>query len=348
MRIAIAERFRPYSHCPGTFVLVPGTTVRLQVFPSMISVCGMSGPLPHRNFSIQLPFLGPVKEFTVQQDLEKGVVRAWGHARQGFFRYACSRADSLPGIAFFIEKWPDMLPCPFPKAEGTAILWDKEVERLSLGSHKAQDWEMVSRRGAMEEIMPLWFRLGQMLPEIESSREGVLELLDSLCSAISSNSPETILPSFTPLFLAGFNGLLSPSLNDDFHQGLCLKEVGHECRASPLAILTEGAKLIRSLFIREEKHGLAMLPRLPPEFHCGRMTGVKSSFGELDFEWSKKLLRRVVLRPAKNCKVDFNFQKSLKSFRFREGNKDKGARLLTDQSLEFQAGKLYYLDNFQK
>ncbi len=68
---------------------------------------------------------------------------------------------------------------------------------------------------------------------------------------------------------------------------------------SPLAFLTEGARLIRNHFIEEEPNGIKILPALPPECHAGRLINVAIKGVNLDLEWSKKTIRRLILRPRR-------------------------------------------------
>lgn len=66
-------------------------------------------------------------EFTLQQDLERNCVWVFGKN----FRM------KLDGVSH------------------------EKIERLSLGSHKSQDWDMVLRRMDMNEILPVLYDLGQ-------------------------------------------------------------------------------------------------------------------------------------------------------------------------------------------
>ena len=63
IRISIAERFKPFSHTPGTKYILPYSTLTVQVFPTLIRV---------EEREIPLELTGPVVDFTAQIDLEKG------------------------------------------------------------------------------------------------------------------------------------------------------------------------------------------------------------------------------------------------------------------------------------
>ena len=138
---------------------------------------------------MEFSLTGPVEEFTVQQDLEKGNVAIWGRAREGFFRYRISPACDCFGVVVSMEKLPETCQVT---AKGLVMVGKRDIraggtydfveiasdeitqrhilviEKLSLGSHKAQDWEHICRRRRFSEILPLWHRLGEMVrPQVE-------------------------------------------------------------------------------------------------------------------------------------------------------------------------------------
>jgi len=311
MRITIGQRLRPFSHLPGTFVWLPGTTIRMQLFPTRIVYDDLSGAFPQRIKELDFSRTGPVKDFTVQQDVERGEVVVWGHSKEGYFKF-----EDLG-----------------QRTEG--------LERLSLGSHKAQDLEQMQRRLDFKELFPIWFQLGQMVPPLEARPfEGSLQLLEPCAKAIVSGHPETIIEPFEALYRAGFEGLFAPRLNDEEHQGLGVRPASNKS-ASPLWLLVKGSELIRSLFVQQEDHHVSLLPALPPQFHSGRMIGVKlPGIGLLDLEWSKKEVRRCVIRSSES--VSFNLtSKHHKSFRI-----NKQERHSTGSVLQLSPGE-WRLDQFR-
>ncbi len=305
-RIVIAQRLRPFSHEPGTKCLLPGSTHEVTIYPALIVI---------NKQEIPIPLTGPVQDFTVQLDLEKGYVKVWGHYVEGFLRYRI-QANTDGSFSIITEKSP--LENLFPQEMKTPYQPQSE-ERLSLGSHKAQDWSLVSRRADLSEIFPVWFRLGQLLPHSHS--EDIDSLLSTCQQQIFSREKLKIFPSFLNLFRAGFDSILAPRLIDTQHQGFPLPPVG---KGSPLALLTEGSKLIRSLFFSQEGNKIEILPLLPPEFHAGRFVSIScGALGTLDMEWTKKSLRRLVFHSHTNSEIQFIFPKELKSYRL-EGERHTG------------------------
>lgn len=357
MHITIAERLRPFTHLPGTLCMLPGSSYRLEIFPARLRVYDISMGEPKLLTEASFSFRGPVKQFLVQQDLEKGAVQVTGHSSEGYFHYTL-KAIVPEGISLWFEKSPpgiswEIIP-PFPllidEGQTPSVFIPPQTDRLSLGSHKSQDWEMVRRRGSPEEIFPAWLRLGQLVPSPANHQlSGSANWLNECKEGLEQPSPEKILIPFLNLFYSGFEGILSPRLIDHQHQGLNLSSDPIDLNASPLTILTEGAKLIRRLFVIYTEKNLFFLPHLPTEFHCGRLINVKlGEIGILHLEWSKKMLRRAIITAISDGEIKLNFQKDLRSFRVRSGLQAKGIRSICPSNLEIKRGNVYFLDNFQK
>lgn len=305
MKIDIAQRLHPFSHVPGVRLILPKTILELQAFPTRLRI-GKQEVLFHVK--------GPVKGFTVEQDLEKGEVCIYSHQ----YRYLIRRVEG--GVEIFESKTKKTQIFPF-----NHLPVNLPEERLSLGMHKAQDWDMVKRRGDLKEILPAWLALGNMTPVIDEERRGgTLTLLNA--------------DNLLNLFNAGFYDILCPRINDDQYQGLC-PETNESI--SPFPLLTEGAKLIRSLFFKEEGDTLYFLPNLPSDFHSGRF---KSPL--VDMEWSKKQIRRLILRHTGTKTLIF--QKFIKRFRLRHSPKEKGQIIVAPATLTLEPGRPLFLDRFEK
>jgi len=383
MRITIAERLRPFSHKPGIMAILPGSTSRVQVFPALIRIDDLSEKDPLPNAEIKIDIQGPVADFTVLQDLEKGCVRVWGKTPKGFFRYRLTAATQNSGIAMTIEKFPengisffsskmdlwikeadDWQPLKnkafakdtifigkSPSKNCDCLLYEPPVtDRLSLGANKAQDWCKIRPRRDLTEVFPLWHRLGQIIPETGQACGGGTAGLLSLCrQAINEANPNDLQKPFLDLFLAGFDGMFSPRLEDLEFQGFDLKPLDSQSPLSPLILLKEGATLIRSLFISTEKGHVQILPALPVEFHSGRLIHVPcSEAGFLDMEWSKKTIRRMVFHASQDAKLLITFQKKVNRYRLRKGNKDKGQTKICGDEIFVEKGQSYFFDKFEK
>jgi hypothetical protein len=313
-KITIAERFHPFSHEIGRKFLLPHTSFSVQVFPNCLYFVDLEEK--RKSFSHHFDFVGPLLDFTAELDLERKFLRVFGTTKKGYMRY--SIAAKPDGIWLAMEKAPKekphtqlLLPCH------TEIL-PKTEERLSLGVQKAQDWEAVRRRLDCKEIFPLWLSLSHCIPSREvDTQEGNYTLIEECRRKIAGGDKEKIVESFQHLFLGAIDGIFVPRLYDTDHQGI-LPETEHQKLLSPLPILAQGAHLIRSLFIQEKEGVIALLPCLPPQFPCGRMTHVQAQKGvTLHVEWTKKSLRRMQISSLHEKEVLLQLPKAIRSCRMR-------------------------------
>jgi hypothetical protein len=382
MRITIAERLRPYSHSPGVSCILPGSSYQVQIFPCLIRFYNLSRLNSPLIGEVSLQLKGPVQKFTVLNDLEKGWITVFGHTSTGFIRYHLYSQKHGKEIGLFIEKAPEegleiffqenafiAYQQPTKKVFVEATLKPKDTiafhflpskdssfhpyqasasHRLSLGNHKAQDWDLIKRRLDLKEIFPIWNRLGQLVPYLNEQPiyEGTACLLRECEDLIAQGKPEFIAQSFLSLFQAGFHDILVPRLIDDQYQGIS-SVTRSSSTYSPLSLLIEGAHLINRLFIQEDKEGIWILPVLLPEFHSGRLLQFKVKEGLVDLEWSKKTIRRMIFYSETDKELVFHFKKSLKSYRLRQGTKDKGHMHSTDSSIFIQKNCYYFFDNFE-
>jgi hypothetical protein len=326
MKITIAERLRPFSHLPGASCVIPWSSYKVQAFPAKLIFENLN---TFEKQEVPLDWRGPVKEFTLELDLEKGVVWVYGKTAQGHRRVCIEMQEA--GIA--IDKKPILF--------GTRLM-PHSMERLSLGMSKKLDWELVSRRQEMAEILPVWFRLGQMVPpgsEAGGKAIGTAALLQE-CEKLD------VADLYLKVFLTGFEGILCPRLSDTSHQGILPERNFSE---SPLILLTEGVKYIRALFFKETVQNWDFLPCLSPEFHAGRIVDLTTKAGDkIDFEWSKKSLQKVVVQVSSSREMFFCVPKPFKSCRLRTALKEKGSRHLLEKPLRLEPSQKLFLDRFEK
>lgn len=358
MKITVAESLRPFSHALGASCIVPFSAWKLIAFPTRLQLENIRSG---ETIDLRLSLTGPIKEFTVQQDLEVGFVKVFGFAAEGYFRYRLEQQEE--GLFLIMEKVPSIgitisianiaEQVKEPKKILLSNLREENVgkpfERLSLGQNKSQDWSSIRKRLSLAEIFPHWLRLGQVVPGVISQErpEGILELLKKCKEAASACDKKEITRSFTNLFLAGFSGIMVPRLADEEYQGIT-----SECfspSSDALKLLSEGADAIRSLFFQEKEGIYHLLPCLPSEFHSGRLLGITTVEGDIiDLEWSKKLLRRVIIKVNADKELALSLQKDLKRFRMKKGLKQKGSFLEVGVRIRCSKGDVLYLDNFQK
>ncbi|MGA8163811.1 MAG: hypothetical protein WB791_02160 [Waddliaceae bacterium] len=368
MRISIAQRLHPFSHLPGTRCVLPGSTIGLEIFPTLIRAHDLSDARGTKMQEMQLALSGPVDDFTVQQDLEKGRVMVWGHFEEGFVRYVLSSVNRNNAFAIYMEKCPargiqfsnvdrpisvkDTLVVEKEAAsfEEVPLYMPPKTDRLSLGSHRKHDWELVQRRADLCDILPVWHRLGQLVLQAPSIREEGMGALIHQCELkIASHDKPALAQAFLNAFQGAFEGIFCPRWIDTRHQGFIVAPLSRHFNDSPLALLSVGARLIRRLFIDITEDALGILPVLPPEFHCGRFLHIVCpNIGDVDFEWSKKRIRRLVLHSKSDRQLHLFFQKEIKTFRLRSSVADRGKSMPVGMPIKIESGTHYFFDNFKR
>lgn len=320
--IRIASRLKPFSHTPGMGCVIPRSCAVIEAFPTLLRINGKEW---------KMPLTGPVRNFTLQQDLERNCAYVFGKAKEGYFRLRIEAHDD--GFAIISEKGP--LENGYLESENT-ISYQQTFERLSLGNHKAQDWDLVQKRMDLKEILPTLFYLGQKVPLIASQ-----PLMGTATLLKIPQTREHLEEALLAFVKAAFKKMLVPRLVDDQYQGFVPEG---PAMGNPFFLLQEGAKMIRSLFFQQNERRLLFLPNLPISFDAGRIVGLKAlGIGEIDFEWSKKLLQKMIIRTAISGEVILELQKEIKCFRV-----GKKIKLKRGEPLLLEAGETYYLDRFEK
>ncbi len=352
MRIAIAERLHPFSHRPGSAVILPGSPYCVDVFPTKISISDLSQVDASFCFEAVWGWEGPVADFTVVQDLERGEVVVFGKAVQGYFRYRIGALVGSPGVAVTLDKTPTGLAFvtkgwPCSSTVGTVHLFGDgslpvykppHLERLSLGSHKAQEWERMGNHLDFATLLPIWHRLGQMVPAFEHQ-----PIFDRLQQTVAQKERLQVLHRLKEIYLVAFDPCLTPRRHDPFFQGIDLPKV----TGSPLAVLSEGAVLIRSLFFQHSDNQISLMSVVPPDFHSGRMLDVAcGDWGTMSFEWTKKEARRALLHVHQDKQIALTATADQHACRVRTSTKDRGTPYRLGSPLNLEAGRVYWFDCF--
>lgn len=232
--------------------------------------------------------------------------------------------------------------------------------RLNLGVHKAQEWEMISRRGELCEIIPFWLRLAELTPQIgppttEPMRLipqwGTAALLQRCYTAQNNGDRQGAVQALQAFFQTAFTNWLIPRFSDEAHQGYCLPAAKEESFC-PLNMLAVSGWLIKRFFVQmelQQAKALHVLTALPAQFVCGRLRHYDcSGLGWLDIEWSKRQPRRMIFWSHSHEQLQFIFPKEIKSLRMRCGTADSGKRLTCPLTLLLRQGQQYLFDHFTK
>lgn len=360
MAIKIQGKLSPFSHEPGTAVLIPKSSWKALVFPTRLEVSHLESE-ESVSTRINFDFKGPIKLFTVMQDLERSWVRIFGKSKEGFFSYRLFAKDHK--LFFYVERSPEEGlvfsmngSLQSLKRKESLLLMSSEVfstkennEKMHFGCFKKQDWVLVKRRLSVIEILPFWFRLGSSFLPKEIFNESDHPLLIECKKLVKEGNRVEIGGALLNLFQSHFEGILCPRSKDTDYQGFLPnkpKSCPPECS---LELLSRGAQLIRLLFVQFEDNTLSLLQCLPSELHAGRFVGIEVTKDLLiDIEWSKKMLRRVIFHPKKDHTLQLKLQKDFRSFRLSSGSKKQGVRRAIGESISLNRGRRYLLDCLKK
>jgi hypothetical protein len=325
-------RFLPFSHEPGMHCMLPGSTLSCQIFPSKICVYDQQKQKPQLVAEYLFLDLGPLEEFTVTQNLEKGGIFVSGFTFNQYLQYQVVPAREEKKIALSFIKVPKPLTLLYSENSVTTSIkiekgiprekyvFTKPQERLFLGNTKAQKWPYVWFRQDLREILPHVYAISQTIPgkQFETKIEDLKEFL-----------------------LTAFCDMLIPQLSDT-------KFLGYPTRVFPedivpVDILHSSFYAIRRLFFKEEGANFFLLPALLPLFCSGMLSKVKTEAGHLvSIEWTRSSPRRVWIEAKSDDGIYCLLPKQSKTFRF--GSK----RLVSGSLLELKKDRIYLLDRFEK
>jgi len=312
-RMEIREKLIPYSHLPGTKCLVPCSDWIVEVFPALLRIA--------QHGDVLIGVTGPLEQFLVQMDLERDCVWVTGHALEGF--YCFSLKANNEGLWLMLHRAPKEglvvqnqrlgLKERLLLARGGKIHSSSSYERVSFGSNKKQDWDLVCRRNDAREMMPLLFLAGQKVP---------------------SSQVVSIQRNMKMFFRSG---ILMPDIAGLQHLGIFPQ---HNLSADPMAMLHSCYRTIRENLFREEESSLHILPEIN-EIPVGR-AHLRASFGAVFLEWSQAVVKKMVIEPFCDFEKKFVFSKEVASFRMHD------KRFLNEAVIACKAKEAILFDRFQK
>jgi hypothetical protein len=354
----IASRYRPFSHQPGTALIIPGTCMTLRAYPTAFFIQDEKG----EEIRIEWALKGVVEDFTVMQDLERSHVLVYGRAREGYFRYSIQLQEShlmlrldrasmghLKGVLY-----PAQTPYTLQPKEQIILFTPRqggnkrEIERISFGNHQTQEWERIRARKDPLEYFPFWFAAGQrVVQQDRDSQDGTLYLLQECRAYLEQGKEELFLNKMHELFQIGFEGILLPKLYDTHYLGVLCSHTTQLQIERPVQLLREGYQLIRAMLVQEEENRISVLPCLPSVFHAGRCLDFQMRQVKCSIEWSKKLLKKMILTSFSQQTLHLSVHKAFQNFRLKSPRYPKGVTLSCGHPLQLDAG-IYILDQFRK
>lgn len=362
MSLSIAVRLRPYSHRPGVCAPIPLSNLQCQCFPTLLRIFPICQQGCEPLFEMHLAHTGPSTQFTVALDLESPALLIWQHTPLGFQKLRL-HVDHENGLTLTVVRGS----CSYLGADGvsmsslkqkeSALLLSKghfqsmkEVpfERLSLGSHKAQEVLPFSEKRDLFSLLPMWMRLGALIPCTDPLlNSGTASLLSKMhVDKNVDQAGEQYEKVLHTILRTSFYGLFVPRLVDHDHQGdqLPVPLVAE----NPLILLTEGSKRLRSSLLQLEGNRLYILPGLSPSFHAGRFLNVScGELGVLSMEWTKRCIRQMHFTAHQTGTIKLQLPAKIRTFRLRYGGSNKRIICSADAELSFCLGQNLFFDRFE-
>lgn len=307
------QYLHPFSHKLGACCLIPKTSYFVQAFPAKLFVFELNNvkkPIKE----IILPYANGI---TLQLDLESFCVHIFSDK-----------------FSFYLNHELILLKKRPKKEQG--------LERICFGITKKQEMERIAQRADMQEIFPIWFRLGQFfeLPPLVE-KKGIFSLIEDCEQKIGCK--EEILQAFLTLFKASFRSIFLPRTEDDEWQNLFPSV---DVKSSSLYLFREGWRLIRQLIFIEQENTLHFLPHLPSKLVSGRAYDLHWTAGRLHLEWSKHKIRKVTVMVEKEIEIKIH-SPNISAFCFQPLNGKKIFYSENDAKFSLDKG-IYIFNRFQK
>jgi hypothetical protein len=384
MKIQIANKFNPFSQSDKTSCLIPNTSIAINVFPTFWEIFDIDNLDPDKKICIKWLLSGPIENFTTFLDLEKDrLVISGKDQNENFFRlfvyqefskivFLCKKTTKKE-ISYKIvsdkkETTSKEKILKFKKDEKIILDIDGKfldqsqsngfIEKLSFGVYKKQDIDLINRRLDFEEILPFIFLLGQKVPKEKSiskskTRKGNKDfpLLDNIETMIAKDDKNSLEKAFKIAYKQYFIGLFCPTLLDENHLGIidaCKKQKDTKELLTTFLVAYFYELIRKMLFVEISKKEVSILPTLATFLHHGRLLNLNSSVGNISIEWSKKLIKKVIIKSNVSRKIKMIFQKPIKQFRLRENSNSKGVIYSVGKEISLKKDKTYFLDRFTK
>jgi hypothetical protein len=385
MEIQIKERWKVYSHRIGGQCYLPGSPYILTIYPTHIAILQIEANLIHKVASIDWELQGPVHNFTYALDLDRERISVWGEAKQGYFHYTIRALLSPLGLEITLDRAlaqgiSYQLTYNHPYSSTTlpksALLQRKEkiivtknaencpstiqyyqvqnCQTLSFGFHKALEWENILRRNELSELIPIWFRLTQLLPPMIETianlpSEGAFTLLKNCYILVQQGEKLALEQELLNLFNYSIKDLGVSQLEDTYFQGINCPPLSAGNHLTGLHLLKSVYHLLLMLFIKTVDSSIHILPTLLPSFKAGRALNLPCGLlGTIDMEWRKDSIRRVYFHANTTQTIHFVFPSFIKSYRLGTGNKQMIKKQAIGLPLNVIAGQTYSFDYFEK
>jgi len=331
----------------GVDVFIPSTALIAKIFPSKLVI---------GKHVIDFDIHGPITDFTVELNLEKGRVEWYLKCKEGFIAWHLYALDTTivlelrrgpqEGVNTYYEKTiclepRDKLTLDISKRFGAK----KSFERLTCGISKKQEIEAIFSRKKIEEFLPFCFFVSQYAEQkVKKIEGGIADMILLAEEAILAKNRIQLSKIFEEMFSISFYDLFVPTLEDRMHQNVFKNKV--KKGVIPFDLFGHWYHLIKKCFIDLKGSTLHLLPCLPKDIPCGTFSKIQFKDIEVDLSWRKQRVLKMAVFAKKQTVLTLDLPEKAKSFRLRKNLKEKGLIYPIHQAVSLEANTLYYLDRF--
>ena len=347
MQIKINEKFEIFSQKNGSNFLILNTDFFASFYPGKVKFQNFFND---ENHEICIKFEGPCDSFKVFQDLKSGNIKVYLKIKDEVLSYKIFSQENKiviyfdrvfkSGAEIFFKETKRVFSKDkiFIPVEKTYIEKPKEI--LFFGLHKKQNIDDIFKRQNLLEIFPFIYLISQFYPDVKESQ--------NLITSESKTNPmdkKDIYEKFSINFKSLFSFGFIPRTTDEEFQNIL---ISNQINKNPIYILKSYAKDIRDLFFIGNDKKISILSLMPKDFFSGKFINIKTSFGSIDIEWSKNLLKKAIIKSDQNIDIYLELQKDVKGYRIKNNLKSKGSTNSRNDVLNLKKNTTYFLDRFFK
>lgn len=366
--IEITTKFKPFSHEPGISVPYPLLKLVFVIYPTKLKILDWKSSQKVL-LTLKFKYKTFCQKFTVFSDIIKQSVEICCELEDNFAKLKLAYDEKKESFYLSLERYNgEFLGFEVIRPGKTSVISRqltkkkplilfkniqkeliKNPERLFLGSHKKQEIERIFARKDICEFLPLWYLWGQFCKSkpIKEHKEGTLIFLNHLQECLQKKEHHEITAHLKNIISSSFAPMMIPYLEDFKHWGFFLPKQSSS-KTSPWILLSELYHVIRQFFIYQNQEDLYILRHLPPELFSGKLVNVQQGHLTLHLEWTKKMIRRMIIFASKSTTIHLHFSGNVKTFRVKDNKSDRGKIFENNSEFTFKRNRAYFFDCFEK
>lgn len=343
--------FRLYSEKPGVQIPWLASCELLQFYPSLLRIEDSQSQV----HEIQIQSEETLNSFKIFYDLLKDQIEVFLESTNHFYHFVLSREAKQWLLNLKRASQPLQITLNEYKqkvSQGETFLIEamhmerlkKTKEVIFCGEHKKSEVEAIFKRSDVREYLPFLFLMAQNNSFQEFKKTSSFKNHLALEKALESHQHNHLIAPLNHLIKTNFSDFFVPHVGDPFSWSF--EEKDSENTMDRFNLLGSLYPLLRRFFLLKKQTQLFFLPHLPAELHCGKALQFQEEHLCIDFEWSKKQLKRILLKPSRDQVLTLHFPSKMKHCRIQVDN--NSSFFQNGEQIALQANKNYQLDRFEK